>query len=83
MVVVSGISYIASFGISFSISPLIESQGYSGAGMEMACIILVVGLIGVPIAFWVCKISQQPSTSFVLLPSIHIIIFLLENWALT
>ncbi|KAH9216768.1 major facilitator superfamily domain-containing protein [Leptodontidium sp. 2 PMI_412] len=58
MVVVSGISYIASFGISFSISPLIESQGYSGAGMEMACIILVVGLIGVPIAFWGKNLRQ-------------------------
>ncbi|KAG4443551.1 hypothetical protein IFR05_000928 [Cadophora sp. M221] len=52
MVVVSGISYIASFGISFSIRPWVESQGYSGAGMGMACIILVVGLVGVPIAFW-------------------------------
>ncbi|KAH7329968.1 major facilitator superfamily transporter [Rhexocercosporidium sp. MPI-PUGE-AT-0058] len=58
MVVVSGISYIASFGIAFSIHPWVESQGYSGAGMEMAWIILVVGLIGVPIAFWGKKLRQ-------------------------
>ena len=58
MVVVSGISYIASFGISFSILPWVKSQGFSGANMEMACIILGIGLVAVPIAFWGKNLRQ-------------------------
>ncbi|KAK0104784.1 hypothetical protein ONS95_005053 [Cadophora gregata] len=58
MVAVSGVSYIASFGISCSIMPWVESQGFSNANMELACIILGVGLIAVPIAFWGKKLRQ-------------------------
>jgi hypothetical protein len=52
IVVVSGLSYAASFGISFAIMPWVKSQGYELMGFEIGLAILVIGCVGIPVAFW-------------------------------
>lgn len=59
LMVVSGLSYIASFGISFAIMPWVKSQGYKGTNLQIAALILVVGCIGVPVSFWGKKLRQH------------------------
>jgi hypothetical protein len=52
LIVVSGLSYIASFGISFAIVPWVEAHGYAMMGIQIGLAILMIGCIGIPIAFW-------------------------------
>lgn len=52
LVVVGGLSYSASFALSFAIVPWIQLQGYGIVGIEIGMAILVVGGIGLPVAFW-------------------------------
>lgn len=59
LVVVGGGSYIASFGMSFVILPWIQSQGFAGENIEIAVVILVVGGILIPIAFWGKRLRQH------------------------
>ncbi|CZR66403.1 uncharacterized protein PAC_16304 [Phialocephala subalpina] len=58
VVVLMGLSYMASFGLSFSIMPWLRSQGYAGTNIQIGLMILVVGCIGVPISFWGKRLRQ-------------------------
>lgn len=58
VVVLMGVSYMASFGMSFSIMPWVQSQGYAGANIQLGLMILLVGCIGVPVAFWGKRLRQ-------------------------
>ena len=58
LIVVSGLSYAASFGISFAILPWIESQGYAVMGTEIGLAILLIGCVGIPVAFWGKSLRQ-------------------------
>lgn len=58
LVVVMGLSYIASFGLSFAVMPWINSQGYGRANIQLALMLLIVGCIGVPVSFWGKKLRQ-------------------------
>ena len=49
---VFGIGYMASFGISFVIIPWVKKQGYLLVNLEIAAIILLVGGVVIPVAFW-------------------------------
>jgi len=51
-VAVGGASYMASFGMSFAIGPWVKSQGYIGANLQIAGLILILGCVAVPVAFW-------------------------------
>jgi MFS family permease len=59
LVVLSGVSYTASFGISFSIQPWVASQGIATTNIEIGLMIAVVGLVLIPIAFWGKKLRQH------------------------
>ncbi|KAK0099239.1 hypothetical protein ONS96_008473 [Cadophora gregata f. sp. sojae] len=58
MVIVSGLSYVASFGINFTIVPWVKSQGYAGQNLQLGGAILAVGLVAVPISFWGKRLRQ-------------------------
>ena len=58
MVVVSGVSYMASFGISFAIYPWVKSQGFAGQNLQLGAMILAVGLVAVPVSFWGKRLRQ-------------------------
>lgn len=58
MTIVSGLSYTASFGISFAIIPWVESQGFAGQNLQLGAMILAVGLVAVPISFWGKRLRQ-------------------------
>ncbi|KAL2069282.1 hypothetical protein VTL71DRAFT_15620 [Oculimacula yallundae] len=59
LVVVAGESYLISFAISYTIMPWWRSQGYLKMNGMIAVIILAVGFIGVPVAFWGKKLRQH------------------------
>jgi len=59
LTVVVGGSYSASFGMSYAILPWIESQGRANAELELAIMIIFVGCIGIPVAFWGKKVRQS------------------------
>lgn len=59
VVVTGGVSYIASFGMSYAIVPWIRSQGFIAADLEIGALIVVVGGIAIPIAFWGKKWRRQ------------------------
>lgn len=61
LVVLSGVSYMASFGISFSIQPWVASQGIANTNIEIGSMIAVVGLVLIPIAFWGKKLRDRKS----------------------
>lgn len=52
LIVVGGMSYMLSFGISFALPHILELHGYAAANIEFAAGILVLGVMAVPIAFW-------------------------------
>ncbi|KAI7915862.1 hypothetical protein M9X92_008189 [Pyricularia oryzae] len=56
--VVGGVSPILSFGFTYAIPPWLYSQGYLGASLELAAVLLVLGLVFVPIAFWGRNVRQ-------------------------
>ena len=58
LVVVGGVSYTLSFGTSYAIVPWIRSQGHLGTNLEIAGMILVVGGMIVPLAFWGKSLRQ-------------------------
>jgi len=59
IIVVGGGSYIASFGVSYAIYPWIRSQGFEKANMQIGVMLLMVGGIVIPIAFWGKKLRQH------------------------
>jgi len=59
LVVLGGISYMASFGISFSIQPWVASQGIAVVNIEIGLMIAAVGFVLIPIAFWGKKLRQH------------------------
>jgi MFS family permease len=58
---VGGASYIASFGISAALRPWLEAQGYFWVNLILGIIMLVLGFVAVPIAFWGKGIRQYIS----------------------
>ncbi|EJT72450.1 hypothetical protein GGTG_09316 [Gaeumannomyces tritici R3-111a-1] len=58
LAVVGGVTYVLSFGLSFAIPPWIASQGFAGANLQIAAIVLVLGLVAVPVAFWGRNVRQ-------------------------
>lgn len=58
VVVLMGLSYVASFGLSFSIMPWVQSQGYAGTNIQLGLMMLVIGCIGVPVSFWGKRLRQ-------------------------
>ena len=59
LVVLGGVSYMASFGISFKIQVWVASQGIAGTNIEIGSMIAVVGLVLIPISFWGKKLRQR------------------------
>lgn len=62
LVVVGGLSYVLSFGVSFALPHILELHGYAAATIGLASGILVLGVVAVPIAFW-GKAVRQSTTS--------------------
>ncbi|KAL8388916.1 hypothetical protein RB595_009019 [Gaeumannomyces hyphopodioides] len=58
LAVVGGVSYVLSFGLSYAIPPWLESQGFAGANIQIAALMLVLGLVAVPVAFWGRNVRQ-------------------------
>ncbi|KAK6063278.1 major facilitator superfamily transporter [Seiridium cupressi] len=59
LIVVGGVSYIISVSMSFSIQPWLDSQGFTMMNIEIAIGILLIGIIGVPVAFWGKGVRQH------------------------
>jgi hypothetical protein len=59
LVVVGGVSYMASFGMSFAIQSWVASQGVAGVNVEIGVMIAVVGFVLIPIAFWGKRLRQR------------------------
>lgn len=58
LTVVGGVSYIASWGISSVIPLWLKSQGYLKMNIEIGLAMLLVGFVGVPVAFWGKNVRQ-------------------------
>jgi hypothetical protein len=56
--VVAGTGYVISFALSSAIKPWLRLEGYLLLSVEMGTIYLVIGFVGVPIAFWGKGIRQ-------------------------
>jgi len=52
LTVVIGASNIASFGLSFGITPWIQAQGFAAPHCEIGALLFAVGCVAVPVAFW-------------------------------
>ncbi|KAH6718731.1 major facilitator superfamily transporter [Leptodontidium sp. MPI-SDFR-AT-0119] len=59
IVVVFGVSYITSIGMSYIVLAWIRSQGIQAMQMELALVIFVVGCIGGPFAFFGKGVRQR------------------------
>ncbi|TLS30320.1 hypothetical protein PpBr36_03777, partial [Pyricularia pennisetigena] len=60
--VVGGVSSALSFGLTYAITPWLRSQGYLGTSLELAAVVLVLGLVAVPLAFWGRNVRQYINT---------------------
>lgn len=58
LTVVGGVSYVLSFGLSYAVEPWLESQGFEGATLQIAALMLLLGLVAVPAAFWGRNVRQ-------------------------
>ncbi|GKT57997.1 major facilitator superfamily transporter [Colletotrichum tofieldiae] len=58
MVIVGGAGYMLSFATSYVVTPWLKSQGYLGANFELGAVLLIVGGIAVPLAFWGKSLRQ-------------------------
>ena len=52
LVVIGGVSYIGSFPLIISIDPWIQNEGFAKTHYEIGILVLVVGCVGIPMAFW-------------------------------
>lgn len=52
LAVVGGGCYFLSFALSFTLSPWIQAQGYTGVGIQLSAFQIVGGLVAMPVAFW-------------------------------
>jgi hypothetical protein len=59
LVILGGVSYIASFGISFKIQPWVAAQGIARVNIEIGIMIAVVGLLLIPFTFWGKRLRQH------------------------
>jgi hypothetical protein len=59
LVVLGGVSYIASFSISFAIQPWVAAQGIAGVNIEIGIMIAVVGFVLIPVTFWGKRLRQH------------------------
>ncbi|KAF2189375.1 hypothetical protein K469DRAFT_748034 [Zopfia rhizophila CBS 207.26] len=64
MVVLVGGGYSASFGLSFAITPWIKSQGFGGANLGIGILILALGIVLVPMAYWGKDIRRRILTKW-------------------
>ncbi|CAI6093581.1 unnamed protein product [Clonostachys chloroleuca] len=58
LIIICAFRGIISFGVSYGITPFIESQGYEGAFGIFAALTGIFGLLGVPVYFWGKKIRH-------------------------
>ncbi|KAJ0162584.1 putative MFS-type transporter [Colletotrichum tanaceti] len=58
MIIVGGAGYMLSFATSYAVTPWLESQGYLGANFQLGAILLIVGGVAVPLAFWGKSLRQ-------------------------
>ncbi|TQN67386.1 putative MFS-type transporter [Colletotrichum shisoi] len=58
MIIVGGAGYMLSFATSYAVTPWLDSQGYLGANFELGAILLIVGGVAVPLAFWGKSLRQ-------------------------
>ncbi|KAK1986947.1 major facilitator superfamily transporter [Colletotrichum cereale] len=58
MVIVGGAGYMLSFATSSAVTPWLQSQGYLGASFELGGVLMIVGGVAVPIAFWGKSLRQ-------------------------
>lgn len=58
LAVVGGVSYIASWGITAALPAWVESWGVEAVNIGIGVVILLVGLLAVPIAFWGRSVRQ-------------------------
>lgn len=58
LAVVGGVAYMSSFGISIFIKPWVQLQGFFWVNMELGILVLAVGFVGVPVAFWGKSVRQ-------------------------
>ena len=58
LAVVGGVSYIVSWGLSSVIPRWLDSQGYLNMNIEIGLAMLLVGFVGIPIAFWGKNVRQ-------------------------
>ncbi|RYP87626.1 hypothetical protein DL769_000485 [Monosporascus sp. CRB-8-3] len=58
LVVVGGVSYMASFAISFAVPPWVETEGFAKTGIEMGVLLLVAGLVALPVTLWGKSLRQ-------------------------
>lgn len=56
--VVGGVSYCASVAITFALPQWNASQGYVAVNVEIGVMVLSVGLLAVPVAFWGKSVRQ-------------------------
>lgn len=66
LIVVGGMSYVLSFGLSFALPHILELHGYAAANIGFAAGLLILGVVAVPTAFWGKGVRQyraSPSSS--------------------
>ncbi|RYP04532.1 hypothetical protein DL764_004394 [Monosporascus ibericus] len=59
LVAVGGVSYIASFAISFAVPSWVEKEGFAKTSIEIGVLLLVAGLVAVPVTLWGKSLRQM------------------------
>ncbi|RYP50214.1 hypothetical protein DL768_004235 [Monosporascus sp. mg162] len=59
LVAVGGVSYMASFAISFAVPSWVETEGFAKASIEIGFLLLVAGLVAVPVTLWGKSLRQS------------------------
>ncbi|RYP14828.1 hypothetical protein DL765_006129 [Monosporascus sp. GIB2] len=58
LIVVGGVSYMASFGISFTIPSWVDTEGFAKTSIEIGVLLLLAGLVAVPATLWGKSLRQ-------------------------
>ncbi|RYO80524.1 hypothetical protein DL766_009182 [Monosporascus sp. MC13-8B] len=58
LIAVGGVSYMASFGISFTIPSWVHTEGFAKTSIEMGALLLLAGLVAVPATLWGKSLRQ-------------------------
>ncbi|RYP91048.1 hypothetical protein DL770_002821 [Monosporascus sp. CRB-9-2] len=59
LVAVGGVSYMASFAISFAVPSWVEKEGFAKTGIEIGILLLVAGLVAFPVTIWGKSLRQK------------------------